>query len=43
MLYFHLIESTEECWADESTSTCIRYLLIDVTKLHARLQAQGDR
>lgn len=39
MLYFHLIESNEECWADESTSTCIRYLLIDVTKLHARLQA----
>lgn len=43
MLYFHLTESTEECWADESTSIWIRYFLIDVTKLHARLQAQGDR
>lgn len=43
MLYFHLVEDTEECWADESTSTCIGYFLIDVTKLHARLQAQGDR
>lgn len=42
MLYFDLVENTEEYQTDESTSTCISYFCINVKKLHAQLQAEGD-
>jgi len=40
---FIFISYSEEHWADESIGTYISYFFIYVTKLHAELQAQGDR